>query len=513
MSLSLAENVIVAGANNRPPMLDKTQYSSWASRMLLYIKGKENGKLLVDPVRNGPFKYGKVTVHGTPTTPTTVRDRTYDELTNAEKLRESFDIKATNIVLQGLPQDIYNMLNYHTEAKDIWDRVKLLIEGSEISLQERASKLYNEFDMFTSVPGETIHTNYLRYLRQHEAHANEVRLTRKRYPDPIALVANTYNSSPSYTNQSQYHQQLFPIAQQYYSSPVTVSPMIHKQSFVAPNIDQPWIQDLTILFFLPSDDPIASLNKAMDFISTSFASRYPPTNNQLRNLSNPRNQANHPRWSSKAPSASAVLMAKLSAYDLEILSETSESKDEEYAMAVRDFKKFFKRRGRFLRQPRNGKKTFQSNQDDKNNKSEKKCFRCEDPNHLIGECPKPPKDKNQRAFVGGSWSDSGEEDDKKAKDEMCLVAQASNELAIKLVDEYGFVIRPSLVGLTSGSMRTDLTLMITLVFTLCEEQVILKSVLMRLIDDLMALDSIMHFGFSSRRLEQTATFSILSYSE
>ncbi|GJY66241.1 hypothetical protein Tco_0468479 [Tanacetum coccineum] len=52
----------------------------------------------------------------------------------------------------------------------------------------------------------------------------------------------------------------------------------------------------------------------------------------------------------------------------------------------------------------------------------------DDPNHLIGECPKPPKDKNQRAFVGGSWSDSGEEDDEKAKDETCLVAQASNEI-------------------------------------------------------------------------------------
>ncbi|GJU25429.1 hypothetical protein Tco_1164050 [Tanacetum coccineum] len=51
-----------------------------------------------------------------------------------------------------------------------------------------------------------------------------------------------------------------------------------------------------------------------------------------------------------------------------------------------------------------------------------------DPNHLIGECPKPPKDKNQRAFVEGSWSDSGEEEDKKVKDETCLVAQASNEL-------------------------------------------------------------------------------------
>ncbi|GJZ66000.1 hypothetical protein Tco_0622696 [Tanacetum coccineum] len=65
------------------------------------------------------------------------------------------------------------------------------------------------------------------------------------------------------------------------------------------------------------------------------------------------------------------LKAKKESSDEESL--TSGSEDEEYAMEVRDFKKFFKRRGR-----------------------------CGDPNHLIGECPKSPKDKNQRAFVGGS---------------------------------------------------------------------------------------------------------------
>ncbi|GKA96115.1 retrovirus-related pol polyprotein from transposon TNT 1-94 [Tanacetum coccineum] len=100
-------------------------------------------------------------------------------------------------------------------------------------------------------------------------------------------------------------------------------------------------------------------------------------------------------------------------------------------MAVRDLKKFFKRRGRFVRQPRNDKKTFQRSRDDKNGKSDRKCFRCSDPNHLIGECPKPPKDKNQRAFVGGSWSDSGEEDDKKVNNETCLVAQASSEVCFE----------------------------------------------------------------------------------
>ncbi|GJR67431.1 retrovirus-related pol polyprotein from transposon TNT 1-94 [Tanacetum coccineum] len=122
---------------------------------------------------------------------------------------------------------------------------------------------------------------------------------------------------------------------------------------------------------------------------------------------------------------SLSLKAKKESCDKEC--STSGSEDEEYAMAVRDFKKFFTRRGRFVRQPRNDKKTFQRSRDDQNGKSDKKMFRCGDPNHLIGECPKPLKDKNQRAFVGGSWSDNGEEDDEKIKDETCLVAQTSNE--------------------------------------------------------------------------------------
>ncbi|GJX27931.1 zf-CCHC domain-containing protein [Tanacetum coccineum] len=116
----------------------------------------------------------------------------------------------------------------------------------------------------------------------------------------------------------------------------------------------------------------------------------------------------------KGEMKSLALKAKKDSSDEESLAFGSE--DEDYAMAVKDFKKFFKRRGRFVRQPRNDKKTFQRSRDDKNDKSKRKCFRCGDPNHLIGECLKPPRDKNQRAFVGGSWSDSDEEDDEKAKD-------------------------------------------------------------------------------------------------
>ncbi|GJX47155.1 hypothetical protein Tco_0272345 [Tanacetum coccineum] len=104
----------------------------------------------------------------------------------------------------------------------------------------------------------------------------------------------------------------------------------------------------------------------------------------------------------KGERKSLALKAKKESSDEQF--STFESEDEEYAMAVRDFKKFFKRRG------------------------DRKCFRCGDPNYINGECPKPPKDKNQRAFIRGSWSNSSEEDDEKVKDEMWLVAQASNEV-------------------------------------------------------------------------------------
>nr|GEW12819.1 copia protein [Tanacetum cinerariifolium] len=111
-------------------------------------------------------------------------------------------------------------------------------------------------------------------------------------------------------------------------------------------------------------------------------------------------------------------------------SSSSDSEEEEYAMAIKEFKKFFKRRGRFVRQPRSDRKTFQRSRNDGYGKSEKKCFRCDDPNHLIGECSKPSKNNDQRAFIGGALRDKEEDEVEKTKDETCLVAQALNEICL-----------------------------------------------------------------------------------
>ena len=102
-------------------------------------------------------------------------------------------------------------------------------------------------------------------------------------------------------------------------------------------------------------------------------------------------------------------------------TSSSDSDDEEYAMAVRDFKKFFRRRGKFVRQPYDDKKNFRKIKEDR--KEERRCFKCGDPNHFISDCPKNYS-SDQKAFVVGSWSDSGDES---KKEEICLMAH-SNEV-------------------------------------------------------------------------------------
>ncbi|GJW27117.1 zf-CCHC domain-containing protein [Tanacetum coccineum] len=82
-------------------------------------------------------------------------------------------------------------------------------------------------------------------------------------------------------------------------------------------------------------------------------------------------------------------------------ASSSDSNDEEYAMAVRGFKKFFRRRGKFFRQPHDEKKNFRKVKEDK--KEDRRCFKCGDLNHFIGDSPKNSFG-DKKAFVVGSTS-------------------------------------------------------------------------------------------------------------
>ncbi|GKG08180.1 hypothetical protein Tco_0334012, partial [Tanacetum coccineum] len=88
------------------------------------------------------------------------RPRVYSDLSPEDKDRYNAEIRATNILLQGLPKDIYTLINHYPDAKDIWDNVKILLEGSELTKEDRKSQQYEYFEHFRQNKGETIHDYY-----------------------------------------------------------------------------------------------------------------------------------------------------------------------------------------------------------------------------------------------------------------------------------------------------------------------------------------------------------------
>ncbi|GJW37913.1 hypothetical protein Tco_0060833 [Tanacetum coccineum] len=81
------------------------------------------------------------------------------------ELRPEGDVRATNIVLQGLPKDIYKLINHNIEAKVIWDNIKMLLAGSELTKEDRESQLYDEFERFKMLLGENINEYYVRFYK------------------------------------------------------------------------------------------------------------------------------------------------------------------------------------------------------------------------------------------------------------------------------------------------------------------------------------------------------------
>nr|GEU54019.1 copia protein [Tanacetum cinerariifolium] len=218
-----SEDIQSVGSDTLPPMLDRSDFASWQQRIRLYCMRKDNGPNIIKSIDEGPFKMGKFretlvegeegALHLGPE-----RDRVFSDLLPEEKETFKADIHATNILLQGLPKDIYTLINHYTDAKDIWDNVKMLLEGSEstklindmrnikmtMPKMQLNSKFVNnmlpEWGRFVTVMKlnrglkEFNYDQLYAYLKQHETHANENKMMLERYNqyaiDPLALVSN-----------------------------------------------------------------------------------------------------------------------------------------------------------------------------------------------------------------------------------------------------------------------------------------------------------------------------------
>ncbi|GJT50448.1 retrovirus-related pol polyprotein from transposon TNT 1-94 [Tanacetum coccineum] len=140
---TLAEFMIIAGADNRPPMLEKSLYDSWKSRMEHYMENRENGRMILNSVQNCPLIWLTVT-----DTDGTTRTKKYEELSATEKIQADCDCKATNIVLQGLPPDVYAIINHHkgeTLYQYYWRFAQLINNMNVINMSMRAVQVNTKF--------------------------------------------------------------------------------------------------------------------------------------------------------------------------------------------------------------------------------------------------------------------------------------------------------------------------------------------------------------------------------
>ncbi|GJV50650.1 hypothetical protein Tco_1446391 [Tanacetum coccineum] len=182
------------------PMISLGQKNTLAEYMIL----SERGRMILELVENGPLIWPTIEENGV------IRTKKYVELSAAEKIQVDCDMKATNIILQGLPIDIYSLVNHHRVAKDLWDRLindmniyKMKMEQFKVNTKFLNSLLPEWSKFLTDVKlVKDLHTSNFdqlhAYLEQHQLHANEVCIMRERNQDPLVFVANQQMTPPHF---------------------------------------------------------------------------------------------------------------------------------------------------------------------------------------------------------------------------------------------------------------------------------------------------------------------------
>nr|GEW49277.1 integrase, catalytic region, zinc finger, CCHC-type, peptidase aspartic, catalytic [Tanacetum cinerariifolium] len=115
--------MILSAAKNHPPMLKKHIYDSWKSRMELYLQNREHGRMILESVEHDPLIWPTIEENGM------TKTKKYEELSATGKIQVDCDLKETNNILQGLLTDVYSLFNLYRVAKDLWERIQLLMQG------------------------------------------------------------------------------------------------------------------------------------------------------------------------------------------------------------------------------------------------------------------------------------------------------------------------------------------------------------------------------------------------
>nr|GEY70262.1 hypothetical protein [Tanacetum cinerariifolium] len=183
--------------------------------------------MILKSVEQGPLLWPTVEEDGV------TRLKKYSKLSVAEAIEADCDVKATNIILQGLPLEVYALVSTHKVAKELWERIQMLIQGTSLTKQERECKLYDEFDKFVYRKGETLRDFYLRFsLLLNDMNMYNMKLEQfqtavvtSRYPDTNNQLRTSSNPRQQATINNER---------------VTIQPIQGRQNFVSAGLSRPF---------------------------------------------------------------------------------------------------------------------------------------------------------------------------------------------------------------------------------------------------------------------------------
>nr|GEV75614.1 hypothetical protein [Tanacetum cinerariifolium] len=151
-------------ANERPLMLEKRNYIPWESRFIRFLDNKiEEWERMWNSIQNGP--YVRPTIldpNGVVNINDTVKQilESLSKMTEGNKKKYITDVKVMNYLLQVIPNDIYNSVDACKNAKEMWERIKRLMFGFEVTSHVRHTLLMHEFDKFAAKEGESLESVY-----------------------------------------------------------------------------------------------------------------------------------------------------------------------------------------------------------------------------------------------------------------------------------------------------------------------------------------------------------------
>nr|GEY25985.1 hypothetical protein [Tanacetum cinerariifolium] len=234
------------------------------------MKPTQVNKITSLSVKSGPLLWPSIEENGV------TRLKKYSKLSPTKAIQANYDVKATNIILQGLPPKVYALVSTHKVSKELPERIQM---------QERECKLYDEFDKFAYRKGESLHDYYMSFsFLLNDMNIYNMKLEQFQYalqaPSSIPLSL-TYPSNDLQSSMNHYVYYL-----QSSIPHVEYGLAVHLYSEFSPPDTR-----LVVLVFQKGDDPIDAINHMMSFLTSVVTSRYPSANNQLRTSSNPHQQA------------------------------------------------------------------------------------------------------------------------------------------------------------------------------------------------------------------------------